>query len=355
MRWSPWSPGSHNDVSRSEPRSASGPGPPATEATSRASTPTRSPDRSAPRNGPLRRPPGLQRYDASVHRSLSRRHALRLCTVAAASYALPGCRGKADPAAVDPEADAATAPLSSSAAVRSKIHANGALDGDGATLQRLFPSPQLRHLDPFVLLDDFDVRAPAGFPTHPHRGFEAFTYMIDGAFEHRDTMGNVSTITAGGTQRFNSGRGAKHSEMPGSGASNRGLQLWVNLPRRLKRMEPEYTGTPGPDLPRLEDERQRTRIISGSNSPVALHTDVDYRDVTVLADAWSTLVPEQRNTLIYVLDGTATVAAHTARRGEALLVDAGLLTVRGTVGTRFAYLSGRPHHEPIRQRGPFVD
>jgi redox-sensitive bicupin YhaK (pirin superfamily) len=236
-----------------------------------------------------------------------------------------------------------------------KIHGRGTTDGDGATLSRVFPSPQLRHLDPFVLLDDFDVRAPAGFPTHPHRGFEAFTYMIEGAFEHRDTMGNVSTITAGGTQRFNSGRGAKHSEMPASDGSNRGLQLWVNLPRSLKRMEPEYAGHQGDALPMQEDASERTRIISGDTSPIALHTEVDYRDVTLLADRWTTTIPQGRNTLIYTMDGTITVGAHTARRGEALLLEPGQVVVGGDKGSRFAYLSGRPHGEPIRQRGPYVD
>ncbi|MBV1858493.1 MAG: pirin family protein, partial [Nannocystaceae bacterium] len=207
----------------------------------------------------------------------------------------------------------------------------------------------------FVLMDDFDVRAPAGFPTHPHRGFEAFTYMIEGAFEHRDTMGNVSTITSGGTQRFNSGRGAKHSEMPASAGSNRGLQLWVNLPRKLKRMEPEYTGHQSDALPMLEGLGARTRVISGETSPVALHTEVDYRDVTLLADRWTTDIPQGRNTLLYAIEGTLTVGAHTARRGEALLLEPGVLGVSGDRGSRFAFLSGQPHGGPIVHRGPFVD
>lgn len=278
---------------------------------------------------------------------MRRREVLEWSAAGLASLWMPGCSGKA----------AAPAPqdLGPTASVRTKIFARGTTDGDGATLARVFPSPELRHLDPFVLLDDFDVRAPAGFPTHPHRGFEAFTYMIDGAFEHRDTMGNVSTITSGGTQRFNSGRGAKHSEMPASQGSNRGLQLWVNLPRKLKRMEPEYSGHQGDALPLLEQPGERTRIISGEQSPVALHTDVDYRDVTLLADRWTTTIPPERNSLLYAIDGTITVGAHTARRGEALLVEPGRLVVGGETGSRFAFLSGRPHGEPIRHRGPFVD
>lgn len=278
---------------------------------------------------------------------MRRRRVLELGTAGFASLWLPGCGGKPGvPVEQDP---------GPTASVRTKIHSRGTTDGDGATLSRIFPSPQLRHLDPFVLLDDFDVRAPAGFPTHPHRGFEAFTYMIEGAFEHRDTMGNVSTITSGGTQRFNSGRGAKHSEMPASDGSNRGLQLWVNLPRSLKRMEPEYAGHQGDALPVLDDTAERTRIISGGASPIALHTEVDYRDVTLLADRWTTSIPRGRNTLVYAMEGTITVGAHTARRGEALLLEPGHVVVGGEKGSRFAYLSGRPHGEPIRHRGPYVD
>lgn len=278
---------------------------------------------------------------------MERRQLLELGAAGLVSLWLPACRGKSGgPVERDP------GPTSS---VRMKIHARGTTDGDGATLARIFPSPQLRNFDPFVLLDDFDVRAPAGFPTHPHLGFEAFTYMIEGAFEHRDTLGNVSKITSGGTQRFNSGRGAKHSEMPASAGSNRGLQLWVNLPRKLKRMEPEYTGHQGEALPVLEASAERTRVISGGDSPVALHTEVDYRDVTLLADRWTATIPADRNTLLYAIEGTLTVGAHTARRGEALLLESGALVVGGERGSRFAYLSGRPHGEPIVHRGPYVD
>ena len=283
---------------------------------------------------------------------MRRREVLEGGTAGLAALWLPGCSGKASA----PQArEAGPQDPGHTSSVRTKIFARGTTDGDGATLARIFPSPALRHLDPFVLLDDFDVRAPAGFPTHPHRGFEAFTYMIEGAFEHRDTLGNVSTITSGGTQRFNSGRGAKHSEMPASPGSNRGLQLWVNLPRNLKRMEPEYSGHQGDALPLLEQGGERTRVISGDRSPVALHTEVDYRDVTLLADRWSVTIPPQRNSLLYAIDGTITVGAHTAGRGEALLVEPGRLDVGGAHGSRFAFLSGRPHGEPILHRGPFVD
>jgi hypothetical protein len=270
--------------------------------------------------------------------------------------AMLGCHGKGRPGEGRPGASPLASAPGGSARVLQTIDSMAAIDGDGATVQRVFPSPSLRHLDPFVLLDDFDVREPAGFPMHPHRGFEAFTYMIEGAFHHEDTMGNDSTVTAGGTQRFTSGRGARHSEMPGPGATNRGLQLWVNLPRRLKTIAPEYAATHDDGMPVDEVDHHRIRTIVGDASPVSLRTDVEYADVELLADAsYSRTVGPGRNTLLYVIEGEVRLGDTRLRRGQGALLGAGDLTVDGTTRARFAYLSGRPHDEPILHRGPFVD
>jgi redox-sensitive bicupin YhaK (pirin superfamily) len=240
--------------------------------------------------------------------------------------------------------------------VLGKFASVAAIDGAGATVQRVFPSPALRHLDPFVLLDDFDVRQGAGFPDHPHRGFEAFTYMIEGAFHHRDSMGNDSVIGPGGTQRFTSGRGARHSEMPATDGRNRGLQLWVNLPRRLKRVDPSYAGIDGKDMPIEALAGRVVREIVGLRSPVELQTEVAYMDVDLLADAsFEHTFPDGHNALIYVLDGELELLGESLRAGEALLPSAGAVHIRASVASRFVWLSGRPHGEPIRQRGPFVD
>ncbi len=263
------------------------------------------------------------------------------------------CRGKGGAEPVPAEAQRVA---SNRATVLQRLESRATTDGAGATLQRVFPQPSFRNLDPFVLLDDFDVKPPAGFPDHPHRGFEAFTYMIAGAFEHADNLGNVSRVTAGGTQRFNSGRGARHSEMPGTPGGNRGLQLWVNLPRRLKQMEPEYADTQPDAMPVDEADHLLVRTIVGPASPVALHTEVEYADVQLLADTtFARAIPEQRNTLLYVLDGVARVGDEEVPRGHGVLLSAGELEVTGREGVRFAFLSGRPHGEPILHRGPFVD
>lgn len=248
-----------------------------------------------------------------------------------------------------------------SARVLQRISARPTTDGQGASLMRVFPGPALRHLDPFVLLDDFDVRKPAGFPEHPHRGFEAFTYMIEGAFHHRDSLGNDSVIGPGGTQRFTSGRGARHSEMPAGDGSNRGLQLWVNLPQRLKKMAPSYAGLEGGSLPERAHERGagvvgRIREVVGRSSPVELQTEVEYLDVELLADAsFDHGVPDGHNAIIYALEGRVTLLGETLVRGDALLPSAGRIEIVAHEASRVLWLSGRPHGEPIRQRGPFVD
>ncbi|HET6581858.1 MAG TPA: pirin family protein [Nannocystaceae bacterium] len=260
---------------------------------------------------------------------------------------LVGCRGKA--AAPSRRED-------DLCVVTQRIRATPAIDGAGAHVLRVFPGPALRHLDPFVLLDDFDVAVPAGFPEHPHRGFEAFTYMLEGEFEHADSMGNRSAIAAGGTQRFNSGAGARHSEMPGSGPHNRGLQLWVNLPRELKTMTPEYDGIDAIDMPVDERDGQRIRTVVGASSPVRLHTEVEYLDVELLAaGGFAREIDGEEHVLVYVIAGSLAIGDERAERGEALVLGPGRLDLHADAGTRFAYLRGRPHREPIRHRGPFVD
>ncbi|MCH9687454.1 MAG: pirin family protein [Deltaproteobacteria bacterium] len=287
-------------------------------------------------------------------RVLSRRQAVvGLASAVAPMLWLPACRGKREAAAAPPPV---VPSRGSEASIVQRIASVGAIDGDGATVQRVFPTPGLRNLDPFVLLDDFDVRVPAGFPEHPHRGFEAFTYMIEGAFHHRDNLGNDSRIAAGGTQRFNSGRGARHSEMPGTRGSNRGLQLWVNLPRASKTMAPEYQGVAGDAMPVDEADGLRIHTVVGASSPVALHTEVEYLDVTLLADGrFSRMIPAGYSTLLYVLDDAVSIGDEVVGRGHGVVLGEGELEARGRPGARFAWLRGRPHHEPIRHRGPFVD
>jgi hypothetical protein len=283
----------------------------------------------------------------------SRRRALSAITLAPAigiAPAILGCEGKGT-AIARPDTRKGREGL---VAVNGRLRARAAQDGDGADLHRLFPAESMRHLDPFVLFDDFDVAAPAGFPEHPHRGFEAFTYMIAGAFHHTDNLGNDSEIAAGGTQRFNSGKGARHSEMPGNQASNRGMQLWVNLAAEKKQMNPEYEGIA--QMPIATKGDHRIRYVSGPDAPTRLHTEVTILDVEWLADAtFMHEVPMHHTGLLYVLDGDVSLADEKVAARGAAITSGGTAMVTAAAGSRMLLLSGKPHGQPIRQRGPFVD
>lgn len=292
----------------------------------------------------------------SYRRPMRRREVLEGAASLGAAAWMSACVEPPSLTGSDRAAAQASQPGTDQARVLQRITARPAMDGDGATLHRVFPGPTLRHLDPFVILDDFDVRRPAGFPEHPHRGFEAFTYMLEGKFHHRDSMGNDSVIGPGGTQRFTSGRGARHSEMPATDGPNRGLQLWVNLPQRLKQIDPTYAGVDGDEMPRFDGEGHVLREIVGPRSPVELQTEVEYFDVELLADAsFSHVVPVGHNALIYVLGGEVELLGERLVHRDGLLPSAGAITIRASRPSRVLWLSGRPHGEPIRQRGPFVD
>lgn len=245
-----------------------------------------------------------------------------------------------------------------SASLQSIWAARESTEGDAARVRRLFPGPARRNLDPFVLLDEFFVAAPAGFPTHPHRGFEAITYMLDGAFEHRDNLGNHSVVETGGAQRFNAGRGLEHSEQPQQPGVNRGLQLWINLPRRLKGMEPGYQEVQAEAIPeQTEEDGVVTRTVVGPGSPLELQTDVRYLHIRMPAGAERTwTVPEGHHGLLYLIAGTGRLAGQALDESHAGELVGGDVTFEaGDAPVELILLSGRPHGEPIRQWGPFVD
>ncbi len=265
-------------------------------------------------------------------------------------------------------------------------------EGAGARVRRLMPSPRLPHLDPFVLFDHATVAPPAGFPAHPHRGFEIVTYMLEGAFTHWDSAGHEEVVAAGGSQRITAGRGIVHSEMPAGHGPACGLQLWINLPRRLKDLPPDYQTVPAAGLPEEERAEARVRHVVGGGSPISLHTDVIYQDVLLRGPlAWR--VPAGFSGFAYVIGGAVRVRAGGSPlaggladdeglllvpAGQALVVEdappaspesGGLVFVLSPDGAgeaphareaarareaRLALVCGRPHGEPIRLWGPYV-
>jgi quercetin 2,3-dioxygenase len=232
-------------------------------------------------------------------------------------------------------------------------------EGDGVEVKRLMPVAGLRNFDPFVLWDHFDIAA-GGFPDHPHRGFEAITYMFAGGMEHTDNLGNRGTIHGGGAQRFTAGRGLLHSEMPHQGENGRhaaGIQLWINLPQRLKGVDPEYQQAEKSEIQETSIDGGSVRTIVGEAGPILLKTDVEYLDVSL--DAGATLqrsVVEGMCGLIYVVEGSISLDGNAVEVGSAAYVDRETsLSINANSASRFMWCFGRPHGEPIYQHGPFVD
>lgn len=230
-------------------------------------------------------------------------------------------------------------------------------EGDAVIVRRLFPVAGLRHHDPFVLWDHFRVTPGSGFPTHPHRGFEAITYLFSGAMAHEDNLGNKSTIGPGGAQCFTAGRGIIHSEMPGSEEITCGIQLWINLAKAQKQIEPAYQELSAEQLPVEQWPGGQRRIIVGEGSPLTLHTPVTYFDLMLKAKGnyhWQP--PEGFSGLLYVAEGAVTVNGSELQEGQALRVFQAIgLEFTSEAGARIMVCFGQAHGEPIIQYGPYVD
>jgi redox-sensitive bicupin YhaK (pirin superfamily) len=231
-------------------------------------------------------------------------------------------------------------------------------EGDGVEVRRLFPLPgRLMNRDPFMLWDHFRIGPGHGFPTHAHRGFEAITYLFSGTMQHRDNLGNNSTIGAGGAQRFTAGKGISHSEMPGETGETRGIQLWINLPRRLKQIEPAYQEVVAGAIPEHDIEGGTERIIAGPGSPLQLQTEVGYREVRLRVDMrYVASVPEEHTGIIYLADGEAVIDGTPYATGDACFLEPGIgWTLHSSTDCRFMVCTGLPHGEAVRQHGGYID
>lgn len=228
-------------------------------------------------------------------------------------------------------------------------------EGDGVMVSRLMPVTTLRNFDPFVLMDHFNIQSGAGFPDHPHRGFEAITYMFSGGMQHADNLGNRSTVKGGGAQRFTAGRGIVHSEMPDGAAA--GIQLWINLPRSLKGVDPEYQQVDADEFPTEAFDGGELKTVVGEGSPLKLRTDVQYIDLQLHAGGqYVYAVPQEMRGFVYVVAGSVSVDADKAGAGFAAFIEqAGAITISAEEASRLLVIVGKPHHEPIFQHGPFVD
>ena len=163
-------------------------------------------------------------------------------------------------------------------------------DGAGVTLNRVIGTSTLDNADPFFLLDEFrsDNKDDyiKGFPMHPHRGIETITYMVEGSFIHRDSKGNEGTLKSGEVQWMTAGKGILHEEMPAMEDGHLwGYQLWVNLPKKFKMVEPTYRHIKSNEIPLIKEEGLEVKIISGEfnghHGPVKSYFPVDYMDVRI--------------------------------------------------------------------------
>ncbi|GAB4125345.1 MAG: pirin family protein [Sideroxydans sp.] len=243
-------------------------------------------------------------------------------------------------------------------------------DGAGVRLTRVLSGPLQRRLDPFLMLDAFGSDDPddylAGFPDHPHRGFETITYMLAGRMRHRDSAGNEGLLDSGGVQWMTAGSGVIHSEIPEQqGGVMEGFQLWLNLPAQHKMTAPWYKDFARADVPEYATaEGVTVRVIAGSSNGVkgAVTREVTeplYLDIHLPAGAsFSTALPASHNAFLYTYRGVAEVAGMSvaAQRMGILSNQAGAdgLMVSASEPTRLILVAGRPLNEPIVQYGPFV-
>ena len=243
-----------------------------------------------------------------------------------------------------------------------------ASDGAGVKLRRSIGSPALRNLDPFLMLDAFGTDNPndyiAGFPAHPHRGFETVTYMLAGSMQHKDSAGNTGDLVTGSVQWMTAGRGIIHSEMPQQSEGRMaGFQLWVNLPAAKKMMAPRYQDIPPAQIPVVTTPAGvRVKVIAGSFGDVTGPVEgIDVRplmvDVQLPANASVILPLETGHTaFFYVFEGSVDVAGMTTGLHQLTVLSDGdqVALTGGAAGGRALLLAGRPIGEPIVQYGPFV-
>jgi redox-sensitive bicupin YhaK (pirin superfamily) len=240
-------------------------------------------------------------------------------------------------------------------------------DGGGVKLKRIIGQGALPRLDPFLMLDEFGSDQPddylAGFPEHPHRGFQTVTYMLAGKMQHTDSRGNVGMIQSGGLQWMNAGKGIIHAEMPmQTQGLMRGFQLWLNLPASQKMSDPSYQDIPQADIPVLEvNPGLQVKVLAGTyghtSGPVkAQAVKPLFVDILFHSAQTTTVQLEQGSTaFVYCYQGSVHIGQSQLERGQlGVLTDGKQLELAGQADSRCIVVSAQPINEPTVQYGPFV-
>jgi quercetin 2,3-dioxygenase len=244
------------------------------------------------------------------------------------------------------------------------------MDGAGVKINRVLTQPLQRRLDPFLMLDAFGSDKAgdyiAGFPEHPHRGFETVTYMLAGRMRHRDSAGNEGLVSDGGVQWMTAGRGVAHSEMPEQNEGlMEGFQLWLNLPARDKMCAPWYRDIPAEEVPRFTlASGAAVQVIAGRTHGVegAVQREATqplYLDIQLPQGVeFEQPLPAGHNAFFYVYRGEVVVDGKAVPQARMAILDnaqgADGVRIKADVDTRLILIAGRPLNEPIAQYGPFV-
>ena len=251
--------------------------------------------------------------------------------------------------------------------IKQTILARPTSDGAGVRLKRSIGTDMLSELDPFLLLDNFGTENPedyiAGFPDHPHRGFETVTYMIQGRMRHKDSSGAEGLLRPGGVQWMTAGRGIIHSEMPEqTNGEMSGFQLWVNLPAAEKMCMPCYQDFEPDDVPLVKPtDGVEVRVIAGEVDGVlgpvnGIATEPTYLDVSLSpGETLSANLPLGHTAFVYVFQGQAMISNDNVGLDHlAVLSDGEQVCMSSADGGRLILVAGRPIGEPVARYGPFV-
>ncbi|MBN9231616.1 MAG: quercetin 2,3-dioxygenase [Legionella sp. 40-6] len=246
---------------------------------------------------------------------------------------------------------------------------NGMLvrEGAGVKLHRYIGQQHTDELEPLLLLDFFNSSDPldfmAGFPSHPHRGFETITYLFSGSIQHKDNHGHQGTIGPGDVQWMTAGKGIIHSEMPDATQKPlKGLQLWLNLPAAAKMSPPKYQELAHEQLPLEHDGGVKVKVIAGTtakgtNSPIhGIATQPLFFDVQLEAGViWTQPIPDDYQTILLLVRGEVMISGESVSELQlAVLDEQSSLTVVATQASQFILIAAKKIHEPIVRHGPFV-
>ena len=243
------------------------------------------------------------------------------------------------------------------------------IEGAGVLLKRSIAPRQSNEYDPFLLFDHFAFNNPLegpsrGFPTHPHRGIETVTYMLEGSVNHRDSLGNAGKIGSGDVQWMTSGRGILHEEMPRRSENGNiyGFQLWVNLPAAQKMSQPRYQEVSSGEIPVVEEDGVTVRVVAGElNGTRGPVTEINaaplYMDVKLApASKFILPIPSGHTVLAYVFEGTGEFGDQVVESVSMVVFndDGSQIEVKSEAGVQFMLIAGAPFKEPIVPYGPFV-